>query len=179
MLHFSTLNLTGYISLYCGFHLDDFQLPGGVDIFPFTTMSRPGLGTVAFPCSGWYSLFPWKLTDQSMDCTTHLHLMLTLENVWCSISITKHTYMAKWLSTKSTFIFYPLLCRMWTWFDINGKHMITRNIIHTSRNSRKLHICEGMKSIQCNFVYNRFHIDQKNPKPQAGPMRSYHLGTTH
>ena len=128
MLLFSTLNLAGYISLYCGFHVHDFQLPGGVGIFPFPIMSRQGLGTVTFPCSGCYSLFPWKLTEQSMECTTHLHLVPTLKHMWCSISITSHTNMAQWLSTKSTFIFYPLLCGMWTWVDINSKHMITRNI---------------------------------------------------
>lgn len=128
MLQFSTLNLAGYISLYCGFHLDDFQLPGGVGIFPFTIMSRPGLGTITFPCSGWYSLSPCKLNDHSMKCTTHLYLVLTLKYMWCSISITSYTYMAQWLSTKSMFIFYPLLCRMWTWVDMNDKRMITRNI---------------------------------------------------
>jgi hypothetical protein len=128
MLHFSTPNLAGYISLYCGFYLDDFQLPGGVGILPFTIMSRPGLGTVTFPCSGWYSLFHWKLTDQSMECTTHLHLVLTLKHVWCSNSINSHTYMAQWLSTKCMFIFYSLVCRMWKWVDINSKHMITRNV---------------------------------------------------
>jgi len=88
------------------------------------------MGTVTFPCSGWYSLFPWKLTDQSMEYTTHLYLVLTLKHVWCSISITSYTYMAQWLSTKSMFIFYLVLYRMWTRVDIN---LLTPNDDYSGR----------------------------------------------